>query len=81
VIRLGESEFWLDPTAMGWFLVRAVPDPDSRGAISRRYGPFATLGDLQEQQQVELPKEARRELAKMIEATQGPDALDLPPVS
>lgn len=79
MIRLGDSPFWIDPGASGWMLLRVGTKKHPGG----RWGPFTSPKHVLQQRQVDLPKEARRELKALVQASEEGDELvrEAPPAS
>jgi len=50
MIRLGETEFWLDPGAGGWTLLRV--GGTGRGRRTQAFGPFTSPRHALQQRQV-----------------------------
>lgn len=63
MIRLGDSSFWLDATALGWVLFEVAGK--SRKRSTRRFGPFTSVERVLQQRVVKLPKGVREELAEL----------------
>lgn len=66
MIRLGDSGWWLDPTAKGWVLCRV--SGKGRQVVNRRYGPFTSVRHVLQQRAVKLPDPVRAELAELAVA-------------
>jgi hypothetical protein len=66
MIRLGDSPWWLDATALGWVLFEVAGKGRKRS--TRRFGPFTSVEHALQQRAVKLPKEVREELAALDEA-------------
>lgn len=68
MIRLGDSGWWLDPTAKGWVLLEVVGKGRKRS--TRRFGEFTSLEHCLQQRAVRLPEQVRREIAAPDEAAE-----------
>ncbi len=66
MIRLGDSGWWLDPTAKGWVLLQVVGKGRKRS--TRRFGEFTSVQHVLQQRAVALPDEVRAEVAELIAA-------------
>jgi len=66
MIRLGDSGWWLDPTAKGWVLCHV--SGKGRQVVNRRYGSFTSVRHVLQQRAVVLPDEVRAEVAELVAA-------------
>ena len=71
MIRLGDSGWWLDPTAKGWVLCHV--SGKGRQVVNRRYGPFTSVRHVLQQRAVALPDEVRAELVELAVAGEAGD--------
>ena len=69
MIRLGDSGWWLDPTAKGWVLCHV--SGKGRKVMNRRYGPFTSVRHVLQQRAVVLPDEVRAEVREFAVAGEG----------
>ena len=80
MIRLGDSEFWLESGAGGWLLLRV--DGKGRGRRTQAFGPYSSPRHALQQRQVKLSDVARLALGDLAEAMEAGEAAveDLPPL-
>lgn len=64
MIRLADTNLWLDVTSAGWLVVRF----DEKGKTWERFGPFTSPRHVLQQRKVSLPKAARRDITAMLDA-------------
>jgi len=75
MIRLGDSGWWIDPTAKGWVLLQVVGKGRKRS--TRRFGEFTSVQHVLQQRAVALPDEVRAELAELVAAAgEGDDEVE-----